>query len=661
MKKHSNFAEAVMDGKPVPLVFRAFKLDVILIAGNRLFAVMLQRSNAQSGSVPEPLFVKGCRAQRGQFPHETYCQQYYNCWDGRATIEECPGKLLFNPVISACDFPEAVNCLARLRNPEPAITSDGRCLKQFGIFPDPTDCTAFYECSHGRSFRQVCPYYTAFDERYLVCVHAYDVECGGRGGIYGTLAPPIFSIPDRGISAQIGLPPPPPLGSSGSASGWDRRGSASSGFGSQSPPPIKGTSHGTGIRRSGASTSPSAGSTIPIGGRPDTSIATESHGAIGSTRGEIHGSRSDGFGGDFQGSSVSGGDGRRAPSGTDNRISNDGAIGSGIRAGAGSSNIPGSNQQAGAASSGASGSGTRGGAASSGSGGSGVRGGAGGSGIGAPGSQSGAGGSGGSGTRSGAGSVLGGSGGSNAGGSGTRGGAGGSGVGGRPGGAGRGVGGNRGAAGTGGGSRSGASGSDGVGSGNRGSGGSAGTGTGSRGPGTSGSGSRGSVGSGAGSRGSGGSGAGTGSRAPSGGRGGNRGGSGGSSGISGSTSSSVGGGNRPSSSGTAGDGSSSRIESIGSVGSSGGSHAGITGIVDKEISPTGQERQYEQPISPEATFRCPQPRGLYPNALDCTRFWLCREYKPSLLKCPTGQLFDLNSLSCVNPEKAQCSSISPRT
>ncbi|GBO26703.1 hypothetical protein AVEN_74364-1, partial [Araneus ventricosus] len=49
----------------------------------------------------------------------------------------------------------------------------------------------------------------------------YDVECGGRGGIYGTLAPPIFSIPDRGISAQIGLPPPPP-GSSGSASGFPR-------------------------------------------------------------------------------------------------------------------------------------------------------------------------------------------------------------------------------------------------------------------------------------------------------------------------------------------------------------------------------------------------------------------------------------------------------
>lgn len=72
---------------------------------------------SESRSVNEPLFTRGCRANRGQFPHETYCQQYYNCWDGRATIEECPGKLLFNPVISACDYPEAVNCGPRLRNP----------------------------------------------------------------------------------------------------------------------------------------------------------------------------------------------------------------------------------------------------------------------------------------------------------------------------------------------------------------------------------------------------------------------------------------------------------------------------------------------------------------------------------------------------------------
>ncbi|KFM76025.1 Chondroitin proteoglycan 2, partial [Stegodyphus mimosarum] len=202
---------------------RLFKVDIMDVKNTFSLVISLVILGivriVDSQSVPESLFTRGCRANRGQFPHETFCQQYYNCWDGRATIEECPGKLLFNPVISACDYPEAVNCGAKLRNPEPSVTSDGRCLKQFGIFPDQTDCRAFYECAHGRAFRQVCPYYTAFDDRYLVCVHAYDVECGGRGGVYGTLAPPIF-VPDGGTSAQIGLPP---SGSGGSSSGQERQ------------------------------------------------------------------------------------------------------------------------------------------------------------------------------------------------------------------------------------------------------------------------------------------------------------------------------------------------------------------------------------------------------------------------------------------------------
>ncbi|GIY13604.1 chitin-binding type-2 domain-containing protein, partial [Caerostris extrusa] len=394
---------------------------------------------------------------------------------------------------------------------------------------------------------------------------------------------------------------------------WDRRGSASSGFGSQSPPPIKGTSRGTGIRRSGASTSPSAGSTIPIGG----SVSTESHGASGSTRGEIHGSRSDGpKSGPESDIRGSGGDGRRAPSGTDSRGSV-GVGGSGTRGGATGAGAGGSGA-GGAAGSANGGSGDFGGS------GSGARGGSGNGGSGARGSV----GSGGSGTRGGSGD-FGGSG------SGTRGSAGSSGSGGR-------------------------------GSGNRGTGGNRGPGAGNRGP----------VGGGSGSQ----------------------------EVVQadlyleeveqedlrwiwisrnwnrdlevdldleeveqedlecGSTSSSVGSGSRPSDAGTSGGGPASRVESIGSVGSSSGTHAGITGIVDKDISPTGQERQYERPISPEASFRCPQPRGPVPQRPGLQPVLAVQGVQAlPPLKCPTGQLFDLASLSCVNPEKAQCSSISPRT
>lgn len=45
-------------------------------------------------------------------------------------------------------------------------------------------------------------------------MHAYEVDCGGRGGVYGTLAPPRFDIPDGG--ARIGSAS---TGSGSSASG----------------------------------------------------------------------------------------------------------------------------------------------------------------------------------------------------------------------------------------------------------------------------------------------------------------------------------------------------------------------------------------------------------------------------------------------------------
>lgn len=166
------------------------------------YAILVAVEFADAQLVPDALYSRGCLGSRGQFPHEAYCHKYYNCWDGRATIEECPGELLFNAVTSVCDYPEAVSCGGRIRNLAPFIAG-GTCLKHWGTFPDPTDCTAFYECDHGIAFRKVCPFYTAFDERVLVCVHAHEVDCAGRGGVYGTLAPPIYPLPDSSSRIRI--------------------------------------------------------------------------------------------------------------------------------------------------------------------------------------------------------------------------------------------------------------------------------------------------------------------------------------------------------------------------------------------------------------------------------------------------------------------------
>ena len=58
----------------------------------------------------------GCLGPRGQFPHERFCDQYYNCWDEVINIETCPHHLLFNPDTFICDFAENVNCLSKQRN-----------------------------------------------------------------------------------------------------------------------------------------------------------------------------------------------------------------------------------------------------------------------------------------------------------------------------------------------------------------------------------------------------------------------------------------------------------------------------------------------------------------------------------------------------------------
>lgn len=44
------------------------------------------------------------------YPHETNCQLFYQCSNAQLYILVCPCGLLFNPVVSVCDFPENVDC-----------------------------------------------------------------------------------------------------------------------------------------------------------------------------------------------------------------------------------------------------------------------------------------------------------------------------------------------------------------------------------------------------------------------------------------------------------------------------------------------------------------------------------------------------------------------
>ncbi|XP_076316435.1 uncharacterized protein LOC143228887 isoform X2 [Tachypleus tridentatus] len=131
--------------------------------------------------IQEPFFPRGCISTRGQFPHEEFCYRYYDCWDGEVTIGECPGDLLFNndPRKYYCDFPGNVDCTGRLTVNEITV-KDGICQRRWGIYPDPTNCAAFYICINQVATRILCPNNTVYNSYNKVCVHVTTVDCEDR-------------------------------------------------------------------------------------------------------------------------------------------------------------------------------------------------------------------------------------------------------------------------------------------------------------------------------------------------------------------------------------------------------------------------------------------------------------------------------------------------
>ncbi|KRZ92106.1 putative chitinase 3, partial [Trichinella sp. T8] len=56
-----------------------------------------------------------------------------------------------------------------------------QCPKPSGLFPNPDDCASFYNCAHNIPYVINCPPETLFDEKLLICNHAYHVN-GTRSG-----------------------------------------------------------------------------------------------------------------------------------------------------------------------------------------------------------------------------------------------------------------------------------------------------------------------------------------------------------------------------------------------------------------------------------------------------------------------------------------------
>ncbi|CAG7718305.1 unnamed protein product [Allacma fusca] len=161
----------------------------------------------------------------GAYPHEELCEYYYLCWEGQSTLCRCTDELLYDLEYDGCNYPELVECGDRVRpgtgpTPPPKKTTlpgtgptqpgdDFVCPKDEGLFPNPKDCSTYYQCNGGYAFLEECPPTLVFNPRTLNCDYLENVpECNGSLPPSTTKKPgPSTEIPDPPSEIPTEEPP----------------------------------------------------------------------------------------------------------------------------------------------------------------------------------------------------------------------------------------------------------------------------------------------------------------------------------------------------------------------------------------------------------------------------------------------------------------------
>jgi hypothetical protein len=129
----------------------------------------------------------------GAFPHPTYCEYYYDCTNGVDTLIKCPRNFLFDLQYFGCNYPELTHCQERDRpegvpgtinppivtggTPPPGVCGDDDF---YALYPDPDDCTSFYQCSEGVAYHMKCPWPLLYNIEVEACDFQLNVDCGDR-------------------------------------------------------------------------------------------------------------------------------------------------------------------------------------------------------------------------------------------------------------------------------------------------------------------------------------------------------------------------------------------------------------------------------------------------------------------------------------------------
>lgn len=159
-----------------------------LIIFSILFLTVIETGLGQRNNV--------CKKDYGLYPHENYCDYYYECVDGEAILRQCPNGLAFSGrgrgLINNCDYAHRAGCPdedGRVMGQSPA--GSGNCPWLFGIFPHQKSCTRYWHCWNGTGTAQMCPFSLLYNEVEHACDWPENVpECqqhplcqGNRNGL----------------------------------------------------------------------------------------------------------------------------------------------------------------------------------------------------------------------------------------------------------------------------------------------------------------------------------------------------------------------------------------------------------------------------------------------------------------------------------------------
>ncbi|KAG8197429.1 hypothetical protein JTE90_014914 [Oedothorax gibbosus] len=159
-----------------------------------------------------------CPYPYGTFTHPTLCHKYYVCRNNIPSLFQCQGSKLFDTRDRKCSDRRRVRCGDRFdrddlktskrpttkfpsTTPQPqkkttlprisTTTEESHrifCRFRNGRYPDPLDCSQYYECHSYFTTLYKCPRSTLYDERKEKCMKDTQVKCGDRpGGIGGDL------------------------------------------------------------------------------------------------------------------------------------------------------------------------------------------------------------------------------------------------------------------------------------------------------------------------------------------------------------------------------------------------------------------------------------------------------------------------------------------